>query len=210
MDDEMKRYRKRITNPIALEYLLQHLRGQCEGTFPRLLLSQPDFTHGELVTLMPDEVTEDRLMFTYPAAYDRWIDIAQPRSPFTLFTRYLEEYLQQDARRLCLLVEVLYRAGSALLADEQKVSHTYEDEIYFLLTRDSLAIVNVEQLLHNIHAGWCALTVMTSVPGDPQSLIARTPLTHGDLQVLAEQVTAIAVSAFDGQGFIIWERRRPE
>jgi hypothetical protein len=202
-----------ITNPAAREYFLQHLGGKCERAFSKLLTSHLDFSKGELITLMPQEVSHDRLVPSCPVAYDSWIDeISQPGLPYALFVSYVETYLQKDSQHICVLVEQLLRAKPEMkLVDaEKKTYHFCREDVYFLLANKTLDTVNISKLLHAVYTGWCALTIMTVVPGNPQAMIENVELSWKDLQTLVEHTQAIAVGAYDGQGFIIWEKPSEE
>lgn len=213
MKKQIETYRRLITNPAAREYFLQHLRGECELAFSKLLTSHLDFSKGELITLIPQEVSHDRLVPSCPIAYDSWIDeVSQPGLLYALFVSYVEAYLQKDSQHICVLVEQMLRAESEIkLADvEKKTYHFCGEDVYFLLVNKTLDTVNISKLLDAVSTGWCALTVMTSVSGNPQAMIENVELSWHDLQTLAEHAQAIAVWAYDGQGFIIWERPSEE
>jgi len=79
----------------------------------------------------------------------------------------------------------------------------YVDEVYHLGTRDGAATTSIAGALraaHSVPSG--QVSVMTTWKGE---LPTAWPHKVSDLRPLAADVTAIIVSAFDGEGYVVWE-----
>lgn len=202
----MESNRREITNPAVLQYIGRILE---QGTtLSKLILDRTNLACGKVFTFMPLEITLDRLMPSNPRAYNDWLPISKPALPNRLFVEYLTRHLCENPGEICVFAEVLMRAGEAMSDDEKKLLHTYESEVYFILTSEQLQrSLDVQQLIQSVLGGWGAIITLTSFASPDFSKEELTrQLSQEQLQILAKRSTAIVVRAYDGGGVLVWQR----
>jgi hypothetical protein len=212
MDRTTKQYQRDITNPTAYTYVKQHL--DCGSAFSQLihnLSKQINLADGRVITLVPLETPSERLFPSEPLAYDHSLPVDYgEQSPFELFLRYLETYLLQVDTRICVLAEVLFTSDLEFSKNEAPVRYTAGKEVYFILTGADIKEIDVARLVKNLIAGWCAIIALVSLPDEPEEFLTTRELTVEKLHTLAENTELIAVAAYDGDGFLIWDGSRAE
>lgn len=200
----LKECLKEITGPAAMEYMYEQLNW--DRSINRLLREQINLTKGKVFAFAPPEMSREELVRESVSGYDTEIDIPYAQS-LSWFWEYLKNFIMKKPNRICLLVEPLLKPDEA---SEQEISLMYvlDEEVYFLLSRTAIEENEAFSchLTDVVTRPWGGFCVLTSISEDDVKALTTKTLSLKMLQTLVKRAYAMAVSGYDGQSYMVWEK----
>jgi len=115
-------------------------------------------------------------------------------------------HLRLDKRRVCAMEDALKRPGDLILKRLKTRYATFENEIYHLLFHTDAGTNNVENVLKTAKSLPTFVGLLTSC-SHPPGLATDGTLSLTELRELAIKVNKIFVGAYDGEGYLLWNKR---
>jgi hypothetical protein len=198
---------------------------KCLGSGNKLsqaLLKVCDFKKGRVITVLPGfvnyEYINDFEVGILPKTLEaearnataeygsHWTSVMVPEpSIISWLSTEVCRFLKAAATRLCIFENTLAKAGDSWISKEKPQIFTFNEEVYhFLLNQDA----ENEKIRDTIRSAECPLFigVMTSLPSERSFPQSGQEVSLEDLEVLAEGTEKIVVGAYDGDGYLIWNR----
>ena len=162
-------------------------------TLGRLLAEQLDFERGVATTFAPPGASDARLL--------QWDEGGLLRAPVG-WQRLVDHLGLWLGRRDRVLVaeNVLARPPDPVLRHASGSRFFVADEVYEYLVAGS-AEGSIEATLRRADAGYSLNAVVTSVERGPQAIE-----DVGFLHQLVSRVEVVVTRAYDGEGFVVWDR----
>lgn len=213
----MDGYREIQFGPEAIDYIKGRLA--LGKTLAAYLLQHAELNSGRVVTLLPSDVNyESATQFEYggklptPGGYEKRI-IAKDRtvrrmSPTPNSDSYLagivKAYLNMGDGRICIFEDANARSGDPFLLFRPVQYATLNEEVYYFLTRKGLNDIKIKDTIRSA-ASWLFICAMTVIP---QGFIdsENQVFTSEQLMELAKKAEKIAIGAYDGEGYLIWNK----
>jgi len=162
------------------------------------VLSHHDLARGRLWTVVPehvDHITRENL--------ERG-GVFQPPAPRDWLFDTIAKFLSAGPARLCVFEDAVGRSsdsGCILLRSRQV---TYGEYVYFVLCAEDAHRARIELALREAASAWITYGFMTAAPPDWDPNSGR--FSRQDLEYLANKTEKIVVDAYDGEGWLIWEK----
>lgn len=200
----------------ALEYIRVSL--QNGTTFSHELLRAKDLAAGRVRALIPYDVTIEQIrnvasgMFPErPPEEQHWYT-AEDGSKSRLvpipdtddcLVPIIRNFLAGGKHRICLLENALESPQSHRLSDQNLPIIVFEDQVYHVIIAN---FDDPEQVLQTIKdaRSWLLNGALTMLPPGIIPMRGITRLETEQLSYLAEHAFQIVVSAYDGEGFLLW------
>ena len=114
------------------------------------------------------------------------------------------KYLSAAPGRLCVLEDPMERSSGPGLGVYRSRLVTCAEYVYFVLCADDTHRQRIEMALREAASAWITYGFMTTVPPgwNPDS----GHFSKEDMEFLADKTEKIIVDAFDGEGWLIWEK----
>jgi hypothetical protein len=115
---------------------------------------------------------------------------------------FLRNLLNEQTGSVCLIVDPLLKRGDPSITDFYATTAIYAaDQVFHVVD----ATTDEETLACSLTAApfWMDLRMVTGLP--PECRLHRE-VANSDLVASASAVTAISCSAYDGEGFVVWQR----
>jgi hypothetical protein len=202
----------------ALGYIKAHLlRG---GRLSHCLLELVDLHRGSVLTYLPGTVTDaDAQDFSSGGKVSTpgnsgarfhvkgadgttWTMVPTADSDEVL-ARIVHKYLETGADRVCILENAVARPGDPSLKSTEQIL-VFNNEVLHWLSSDK----DLSTILNTIHRArsWRFVCVMTLAKDLPMPPAPGQELSDAHLRCVAAQAEALAVDAYDGEGYLIWSR----
>jgi len=193
----MHGYREVILGATAMEYVQGRLANGL--SLARGVLTAHDILAGSVRALIPlnaAKSTAERFkqggLIRGPAAHDWYIGVVQ-------------EFLSNGREHLCVLENAMARSGDSGLDHFKSRVFVYGDEVYHVLDANEAAAQCIKLAILEAQSAWISLGFMIVAP--PGSAQRTKRFSSSDLDWMAQSVKRIAVDAYDGEGWLIWERQ---
>lgn len=215
----MENYREIILGIESINYVRQHLATGL--TLSTHVLQTIDLNTGQVATGMPEDMVWGKLYdFDHGgilASESKSIPIKRmetedgkhfvmkriPRAfSFTLDT--VERFLRDDVKNILILENANARPTDPVLKRSKSTILTFHNEVYHLIigkpSKEDIrrSIVESESL-------WTLVGFMTSLPTEAD-FPSTKELSLDMIGLLAENTQKILIGAYDGEGFLIWQR----
>jgi len=193
------------------------------NTLSRCLLEYCDLNVGEVVTHLPGDINakEAKRFSTggkhkdFRPAVRRilvdgktWMTMEEKPDTVAHLAGLIREFLGKD-RTLCIFEAAQCSPTDPWLRPDDERIRTLDDEVYFALGKNDAADEGkITGTIRDAYSDWHFVCVMSSLPEEDLLSIRGKILTEGDVKVMAERAEKIAVRAYDGEGFVVWDRVR--
>lgn len=221
MESENKKLQELIRYPLDSEKARNYVRDRLEGVniLSNCILAQLDFSLGDFFTLLlPDSnlgrIYEFEAGMVLPQNPDvdyaisgkvaTYNPIANIKENFSLL---IYNYLESHQGFCCIFDDVLRTKNSlnSGLLQAANVIYDFNDEIYYLISSKTIDEEVINECVRESESFWHSLGVISDVQFDGNK----------DLQLNEELFMSIClkaemffVGAYDGEGYVIWERRK--
>lgn len=188
-----------ITSPEAIQYLKEHL--DLSGKVFAKQMQTLSLSKGRVFAIVPEDTPSERL-FKFKQG---WIEPMDDVDPFVI--EYIITYLE-DQKDNCCLIEEPHAWPSDPWVTSSGIQYIhFNKEMYYFFNSDFEPKALEESFKTSKgYYSLCALSSMSSqMPGDFSPF---TQVDPGQLRELANKVVTFICSAYDGQGYLLWEKEK--
>lgn len=196
------------------EYIYNNLQGG--NTLSSELLHLIDFRKGRFFTLLPNDANLERkyefeagLVLKQNPVQEYFINGKKcTYSEIPTINEQIAYLIIQKTKYnnklSCVFEEVLASPGSKLLTffHKNNLFYTYRNEVYFLITKDSMNPTSIKKCLQHTNVIWHSLCVLTKAEFPIKSPI----LSLENIQEICLNSELIIIGAYDGEGYVFWEK----
>lgn len=195
-------------------YFIDHI--ECGKTLSQLAVNRVQFRKGKFYTFLPKDAVIERLhevalggiipLNQYDAS-GQLIDQNTPDSHIIPTTDRLEAvsllvkvYLTQSSLHFAVIEDYLEEPSSQFSQINNVKMIPYNDEVYYFLDANN-SIPEIKKTILSAEQIWHSLCLLTSIKHP-----LHKPLSTEILEAIVCNTSYVIVSAYDGEGYIIWER----
>jgi hypothetical protein len=183
----------------GLQYLCNCLQGG--NQLARYLLNETDLSKGKLFTHEPPKTDEDCL-----ERY-RYGGIASAEYSIDYLISEIQEHLERDCGQMVVFEDNLQRKDDPHINKSGTRMFFYHEQIYhYLMGEDLQQPEQIEWTITESASLHLFIGVMTSSSQDPKLFAPRSNASDATLKDLAQNSKKIIVGAYDGEGYLIWEK----
>lgn len=214
----MKIYKEINLRPEVIAYIKECL---AEGhTLAKYLLQRDDLDSGRVITFIPQEIDVRDEEVNNPK-YGRLFPEPPPETHIkipggkmvlipntdTILMQIIQKFLSTGEGRVCVLEDALARPHDPSLSSADTRIVIFNSEVYHVLLSSDAE--DNELILQTIRraSSWLFIGAMTSILREGDFFLEAGKITSEKLKVLAERIEKIVVGAYDGEGYLIWERK---
>ncbi|WP_154017597.1 hypothetical protein [Criblamydia sequanensis] len=123
-----------------------------------------------------------------------------PRIIETEVCNYVFDFLSEQSERIVIFEDFELRPYDKNLEKEGLQLSIHNDEVYYIAS-SGVRKESVDSAVFSTQSAWHSVMVMANK-------ISNLPknLTQKDFQNICENVSQIATTAYDGEGFVFWEK----
>jgi len=132
--------------------------------------------------------------------YDLIEPVVAPSKP--LVVEFVLQYLNGGGRRLFLVEDAVARPSDPAITSSRVPCFFVGDEVYEFISRPSATTAGISRAVDQAHS-FPFVGVLTCTDFRPTR---GSCLSAADLRAMAERMAAVVVGAYDGEGYVIWER----
>jgi hypothetical protein len=122
------------------------------------------------------------------------------------FIPIIESSLSVDSRQLCIFEDVILRMRDPYLMKVKTPYWSHKDKVYHYILGNNIKSGLVENVLREASRNYITLGAVTSFNEANDLFNGKRNLQKNDLYEFAKRVQKIIVSAYDGEGYLIWEK----
>lgn len=124
-----------------------------------------------------------------------------------LFVDFIQQFMERSSRAYCLFEDALRKTSDPFVANLRDESYAFHGEdIFYVIKHGSATPDAITKGLTETHSAWIQTILLTFLPADVADIGPGTEITAQQLSVLVNNVEAFLVSAFDGVGYVVWEK----
>jgi hypothetical protein len=185
----------------AAEYMRSSLRNGL--TLARLLRTHVDFDSGYITTVFDPHIDSSKAM-DFGSGWN--LDQDEARR----YLMYLAEQLDPGSGSLLWLVEDVSAEPHFPYLQRTEAKgipiRSLNEEVYYVLSRNHHNRAMIQEAMKLADACYYSLSVVapSEAPGDLHGL--RGAVSVDFLRGVAERAELVAMSAYDGEGLVIWQR----
>jgi hypothetical protein len=173
----------------TINYVRQSLKGA--NSLSDHLLKLVDFEKGRFYTLLFKDSQIDSL-------HDFKTGIIS-RAIYLEVAKYVYDKLPPSAS--CIIDDVIRNPSDPFVQSVDLNTRFYENEIYYLIDKTH-TVDEIVNCLRDTNAIWHALCLITDYKNIPSIV------TEEIFKEICSEIRMILVAAYDGEGYIFWERAR--
>lgn len=215
----MERCIKYTLGPEAIKYIRNILS---DGhSLAKYLLKSLDLDAGVVITFLPPGLSDEEL-----ADFEAGVMPIPPESEWRYFTYedgsrvrvipvtvvdydtilLIQNFLEEGTERLCIFENWLFHPTSSQVLRFKSRLLFYEDEVYHVLFGGYVEEGKIKETIKEAKSIPVFIGALTSMPGMSKALFKEKVVSSKQLKVLAEKTEKIIVGAYDGEGYLIWNR----
>ncbi len=207
--------RKLIKHPLLFEktisYFIEQI--QMDNVLSKFVLGSISFEKGSFYTLLTDESNLTNLYqfhvgHIHPPNPLQRVIVSKTKSVSEFewinsiheeFAEYLSNILKQSSDRICIFDDVMHEMDQLDELLKEEVTISIREEIYYLLTSGS-RLNCIKMALKNSQSFWHCLGIVTVFQSK------NSEIQYSDLKEICENIEMIITEAYDGEGYIVWEK----
>ena len=174
------------------------------------LLQEIDFKSGYISSYLPSSTSIEQAQQFYTGGKlksgDSFISNGYKVESVPTFDTQLIEtiqhHLQQNRENLCLFEDILSKPSDPFLKRLNHPILVYQEQIYFLLQDLEITSEKIAQVINNTTGARDFLCAFSSSHVDFGN---KRMITSDQIQKLAQNTKKVAVGAYDGEGYLIWQ-----
>jgi hypothetical protein len=215
----MKNYREITLGSDSIDYIRKHLSYGL--TISKYILNLLNLDEGQVVTGLPEDTAIEKLydfehggilaselktmpIYRVQDKNGKYFTMQRvPRAfPFVLDT--VNRFLKGGVSRLLILEDANAKSTDPVIQKYGSPIWTFQSEVYHLV----FGIPSNEEIKSTINKSdslWTLVGFMTSLPKE-EHFPLKKEISLETIEMLAENTQKILVGAYDGEGFLIWQR----
>lgn len=115
------------------------------------------------------------------------------------FAEYLSNILKQSSNKICIFDDALREIDELDELVKEKVAISIDKEVYYILTKES-QFSSIKKVLKNSQNFWHCLGIITTYQ------LKKSQVDHTDFKELCQKIELIITEAYDGEGYLMWEK----
>lgn len=197
----------------TLPYFIQHIK--CGKTLSKKTIEKTTFQKGDFFTILPDTAVLDQLyefssggiippiptnevyhIESYPNGF-------RPNQVITTvheLTSFVFSYLAHSTNKIAVVEDYMAGPDSSHLDVDNVQKLLFDKEVYYLMNSKT-KMENIYKVITTTQEIWHFLTVLSVNVED-----LSKNLIDGDFDKICNNANFIIISAYDGEGYIFWER----
>lgn len=190
----------------ALDFVKENLTNG--KTFAHLLLKKQAIDDGNVSVYLPPEVEH-----TKEKKFRESIFMYYKGSPYEssdeLMAEYISQYLHKDKKNICIFENFNSSPTDINFLENFKgkeETFIYKNEVYHLLRNKDAYTPKVEHYIKKTNFVWIFIAALSSFSEKEYETAVSDQVSLETLEDLAERAEKILIGAFDGEGYLIWER----
>lgn len=203
----------------AIKFIKECLGGG--NTLAQTFLRIFDFEKGRVITALPLGIDPEEAkdfedgIFPEPPKSEwrsfvksdgsKWVMVPKPNTDFWLVS-IIRMFLVKEDKRLCILENALARPNDPWISLKKHQIFTFKGEVYHFLLGMDVEGKRIEQTIRNA-SSYLFIGLLTSVPQETPFPRKGHEVSFEELKVFAKRTEKIIVGAYDGEGYLIWEKR---
>ncbi|MBN2240863.1 MAG: hypothetical protein JW712_13910 [Dehalococcoidales bacterium] len=161
-----------------------------------------DFTHGRIFPEIQE--SEWQKLKDKDNSNAVWVPVQRVLKPVV---DTIHRYLSDNPSGVCIVDETLAKSTDKWLQRIETKILVYNDEVYHYVDYSRRTIKEIEEMISNSPGFWPPfIGVLTTIPAEMKKLIIGKEIHQDILNVAAKQTKKIIVSAYDGEGYLIWNK----
>ncbi len=201
----------------AAEYIKGILRNG--KTLAKCLLERPDLEQGKIVTFLPPSVSAEAARefnwggkFPTPpeSEWMRGADCVIVPIPgnYDYLDGRIKTFLRGGSGRFCIMEDFCSQPGDLCLADSRTPIATFGQDVYVFLPSGDFEQNTIEQAMGEANTNIAVeIGALTSLPDTTNfPFHGERDLSLDELRILAQRAETLFIGAYDGEGYLIWER----
>jgi hypothetical protein len=215
----MEDYKEYELDIISISFIRKHLLSGL--TLSKQVLKFLDIEKGKVFTGMPKDIALGKLSdFDHGGIIDtnfnspifqsfqdkdgRKIIMQRVSRAFTYVTDTTINFLQKSDNNLLIVENVKARPTDPITIDDKSVIWIFQNEIYHPIFGKTSS-EEITRTLTKADSLWTMVGFLTSLPKE-DNLPLKKEMSLDTIQNLAKNTQKIIVSAYDGEGFLIWQQ----
>lgn len=195
----------------AINYIKFVLNGG--KTLSYCILKNCNLDYGKVKTCLPPNFKDDVNIFDYNKNIlsDSFINNIPnniPTKTDSLLAQIIESYLGIGGGNVCILEDAAANADAPCMMHVIEDSDTlvFGQEVYYILcNKGVMDNKKIEKRIHYAKSLWHFVCIFTSLTkGEIMSL--KKDITEHELNLLAKNTVKIAIGAYAGNGYLIWQK----
>jgi len=189
---------QRILTTRVLPYVYKHLES---GRRLSSLLKTVDLSKGEFWTYLPPNVNEED---TYRLSHRGTVFPLRPQVQAS-GVEMIQDFLLKDPSSFCVLEDALASRGDPFLLNVAFRNYfSVDNDIYYYLSADDANREKIKAAI-SVSKSFLLTAVLTTVSSDIR-FKPKAQLIESDLRAIVVGLEKIIMSAYDGEGYLIWSR----
>ena len=173
----------------------------------RYLRHRPDLAHGKVIVRLPlgaDVEDLDRFEWggKYPKASDGQF---KPQAEQDL-AFLIRRFLQEGKGRACVSENYLARRTDPWLAHAKSRILFFGEEVYHVIDRQDVESDSIDAAIREAESPTIFVGVLSTLRQGFRLPPVKTDMDTDQLRVLAEEAEKLIVRAYDGEGYLIWNK----
>lgn len=219
----MTNYKEITLGNDAINYVMKHL--SYGHAISKTVLNKLDIQNGQIIVGLPEyanwEKVNDLEHGGILPAVDRskWRTISGENGKtytmeliprfFPFIVDNIKSFLMKSSTNLCILENANASPTDWALKNIQSIIWTFQSEVYHILGKGEQSQSEIEKTIKESESLWTWIGFLTSFPGIDSYPIVKKEISMDIIMILAGNVEKILVGAYDGEGFLVWNRIMP-
>lgn len=150
------------------------------------------FDHGHLLSSLPSSAKEILFREKIEADFDLWL------SPI------VQNHLESSRNAVCVFTDIDVKPVHLVTMQSFMHVSIFEDEVYFLLTNEHSTAQDIDIAFCEV-GSWSLVCALTLYP-EVDRLTKESHLTLEELDIFANNIQKIIIMAYDGEGYLVWNK----
>lgn len=196
----------------AVEYVEEQLL--LGNTLARYILKEQDLKNGNVITFLPSGTNQNELMnfkegiLKEPSERillkNSSVMVPKPNMDNEL-TQIIEDYLKNKKNSICIFEDALLRPKDPVVSKIDTDILIINEEIYHFVSGNNINREKIKKTVRRA-SSWLFIAILVSCLHEISVLHKNGPIKQSDLLILAKRVDKIIIGAYDGEGYLIWEK----
>lgn len=193
-------------------------------TLSKVILDNIDIDSGLISTSLPYDTNEENIYnFKYGGIVPEkspqtdsqnantkeenqtsWVPIRSITQPVVDIIR---DFVNRDAERICIFEDALAKSTDSKMDEYKSLIRTYQHEVYHLVNIERADDQSIRETIDWAYSFWPPMIrILTSLPEKIHNKLIELELTLDLLELVGQRVEMVIVSAYDGEGYLIWRK----
>jgi hypothetical protein len=196
---------------VTLPYFFNHIG--CGKILSQRICKYTDFSHGSFFTILPPNALVDRL-FSFenggiipPVPYSISKDHPSAFHAKKIITmdwecsEFFSRFFKKSDTNLAVVENYILEPNSPYVGIENVKMIPFHSDVYYFLNKNN-SVHDIYKTIRKSSQVWHFLAVLTELKKGIPSLV-----TDGVIQEICENTRMIVAGAYDGEGYIFWEKK---